>query len=575
MAVGSETLERLEKGFDRLERFFSRKKRAVPHNLILTEEIRPTVTDWFISTFPSPSFIRPISSRMVAREEANLSGRLARRAHSLPEPTGSSRLLSMASDVSVTADRQLCVSSSFPQAPHRASSLGTRTPSTSLVGLLEFRFPHDSSKEGEDRLRPSRRSRSGSKSSSRCSSASVSPGAQVTRKRRSVQDEIVTPVPQQQQEPPHPPASASSPRLVPLPEPTPDEFEMDLDLDYQRPEGLNTSSDFVPPPSCLSSTVNSILKEPTVDDFLSLGDDDIADGQAVAPQPCVSISKPSRLPTCPPRSSISLSSPPSTPTSPLASDTYPFLTLSPPLASRPAAAAAFEAAKLAAKYQFDLVYIVNLWPKDMAGCSQYRPSRRRSQQTATPSPPASPISSPGSNSPVPSLQARPFGPRQSQRTAGSGLTGRLLAAYGLTSLMFPFRISEPVHQKVLKTDGWLEYRGDSDEDYFTRGYSCSFYTGHSPDKRDFRRKSKAANRGIVFAAYRRPAADGRCIQSDAAELEALYRDAEELVDMLIDIHMTTRRPSVITPKRCAESTGLPSSSSSSLAFSKMPSLLSV
>ncbi|KAK3990347.1 hypothetical protein QBC44DRAFT_358499 [Cladorrhinum sp. PSN332] len=554
MAVGLETFERLEKGLDRLERFFSKKKKRVaPHSLVFSEDLPSTDREGFIPTFPSPSFIRPISSRMVAREEVNLSGRLARRAHSLPEPTGSSRLIS--SDINTTANRQLSVSPGCPQVPQRASSASSGPPPISLAELLEFSFSAKPSKESDNNVRPCRRSRSGSKTWSRCSSSSVSPGAQVTRKRRSIQDGELPPVA----------APPLSPRLTPLPEPTADEFEMELDLEYQTSEAFDT--DLAPSPLCISSKADPILKEPTVDDFLSLSDDDIADDHAV-PQPhASSASKPPRFPLPP--------NPPSAPTSPPSSNTYPFLTLSPPLASRPAAAAAFEAAKLATKYQFDLVYIVNLWPKDM-GRSQYRRrSSRRQSQTATPSPPTSPISSIGSTDS--SLGARrPFGPRNSQRATpggGGGLTGRLLAAYGLTSLMFPFRISEPVHQKVLRTDGWLEYRGESDADYFTRGYSCSFYTGHSPtDKREEeeeyasspspspskRRRTTtkaAANRGIVFAAYRRPAVDGTRVavqRSDpSAELEALHRDAEELVDMLLDIHMTHRRPSIIPPpQRC-------------------------
>ncbi|KAK4229159.1 hypothetical protein QBC38DRAFT_124423 [Podospora fimiseda] len=527
MAVGFETLERLEKGLDRLERFFSKKKRVAPHEFVFTEALPATARNGFIPTFPSPSFIRPTSSRMVAREEVTLPGRLARRAHSLPGATASPSLMSIDSSISPAPSRQLSVSSGCPQIPHRTSST-SRPTSTSMEELMAFSFDKQPNQGSDNNLRPCRRSRSGTNTWSRCSSASVSPGAPVTRKRRSIQEE--------QSLPPTPPLS---PRLIPLPDPTPDEFEMDLDLEYQVPTTPDT--DLVPPPLCISSkAANPVLKEPTVDDFLSLSDDDIADGHAM-PQPrtLVSTSKPPRF-SLPPN-------PPSKRTSLLASSTYPFLTLSPPLASRPAAEAALEAAKLAAKYQFDLVYIVNLWPKDMG-------SSRRASQT-TPSPPASPISR--SNS---SLKAasRPFGPRNSHRaTNNSALTGRLLAAYGLTSLMFPFRISEPVHQKVLQTDGWLEYRGDSHMDYFTRGYSCSFYTGHSPDRRDRRRTQQqaAANRGIVFAAYRRPAADGSCIQTCPAELEDLYHDAEELVDMLLDIHMTHRRPSVTPPLSCVEENG--------------------
>jgi hypothetical protein len=150
---------------------------------------------------------------------------------------------------------------------------------------------------------------------------------------------------------------------------------------------------------------------------------------------------------------------------------------------------------------------------------------------------------------------------------GGHITGRLLAAYGLPSIMYPFRISAPVHQKVLRTEGWLEYRNDTGAaDEFARGYSCSFYTGHSPARGhdhnaavatpgggNKRRKLKASppNRGIVFAAFRLPREDGAPTGADAEELDALHRDAEALVDMLIEIHMTQRhRQPVATPRRC-------------------------
>jgi len=138
----------------------------------------------------------------------------------------------------------------------------------------------------------------------------------------------------------------------------------------------------------------------------------------------------------------------------------------------------------------------------------------------------------------------------------SGTTGRLLAAYGLPSIMCPFRISAPVHQKVLRTQGWLEYRNETGaRDEFARGYSCSFYTGYSPARgrgTDSAAEGKhhnqpqdpqntPPNRGIVFAAFRVPSEDGTPVCSNAQELEALHKDAEALVDMLISIRTTQRQ----------------------------------
>jgi hypothetical protein len=301
-------------------------------------------------------------------------------------------------------------------------------------------------------------------------------------------------------------------------------------------------------------SLDHILKEPSVTDFLALSDDDIADGQAAL--------RTQRPASKPPTFALPPNPPASTPVR--TKPAYPLLTLSPPLASRPAASAAIEAARIATKYRFDLVYIVNLWPSHMSRLSRSSPLSQSCGTpvttspagTTTPSPPASPASqASGYDS---GFEPRtPRGAGSSSR--GGGVTGRLLAAYGLSSIMYPFRISAPVHQEVLRTEGWLEYRnatGATDE--FARGYSCSFYTGHSPARGGSptdnakrprnNNKPKPANRGIVFAAFRLPNQDGTPVCSDAAELEELHGDAEALVDMLIEIHMAQRQTA---PRRCA------------------------
>lgn len=289
-----------------------------------------------------------------------------------------------------------------------------------------------------------------------------------------------------------------------------------------------------------------MLKEPSVKDFLSLSDDDIADGHA-APRTKSTTKQPASNPptvALPPNPS-----PAPSPTRPKRA--HPLLTLSAPLASRPATSAAFEAARIATKYKFDLVYVVNLWPSHMSRPSQSSPLSQLCgtpvatspirAHSRTPSPPESPAShASGYDSGFEPAAAPP------RNSNNSSLTGRLLAAYGLPAIMCPFRISAPVHQKVLRTQGWLEYRNDTGaRDEFARGYSCSFYTGHSPARGGNATstttantantgKPKPANRGIVFAAFRLPRDDdGVPACSDAEELEALHRDAEALVDMLM------------------------------------------
>lgn len=349
------------------------------------------------------------------------------------------------------------------------------------------------------------------------------------------------------------PSPMLSPRLIPLPDPEPDELEIWQGVELQRPKSLDASSGVskeatlalrrsislstLPTPKS-SSKLNPILKEPTFSDFLSLSDDDIADDTPdTVAQPHTS----SKSPRCtlPP-------DPPVLVSSPQISVGTQLLTLSPPLSTRPATAAAFEAARIAARYKFDLVYVVNLWPSHM-GCS-------RNLAVTEESSPVSPVAH--------------TDPAAGQTTLNShtprvGMTGRLLAAYGLPFIMSPFRISASVHLKMLRSGGWLEYRrGNGETGDFARGYSRSFYTGYSPDGRGWpvegetaqgkpkKRRAKAPNRGIVFAAYRLPRTDESSTGSDAAELDALGRDAETLVDMLIDIHMTQRQRRPVALLRC-------------------------
>jgi hypothetical protein len=137
------------------------------------------------------------------------------------------------------------------------------------------------------------------------------------------------------------------------------------------------------------------------------------------------------------------------------------------------------------------------------------------------------------------------------------MTGRLLAAYNISSVQTPFSISPWVALKVLQRTGWLEYQSDRiSPDEFAVGYSCAFYAGGGSDNNNTPIASAAAaaenpdtpnavkpkghNRGIIFAAYRLPTPDATRRRSDKFELHALHREAEALVEMLLDIHKTQR-----------------------------------
>lgn len=312
--------------------------------------------------------------------------------------------------------------------------------------------------------------------------------------------------------------------------------------------------------------------------------------------------------------------------------------------------AAFQAARIAKKYDFDFLYVINFWPKEMSHL--HRPS----DPSNHPSIPSSALSSPTSSfSKPPSILYSPTSdcpttknstPRHSLHapsdtgSTGSGgdfhiadccpesagilgggggprppraaVAGRLLAAYGLNTLDGPFRPGARAHRKILRegTDGWIEYRKtDARDNEFARGYARSYYT--STDEVPPRRASapggsstttsaasaprlatqtegavsvrqsfssavgqpaagqRARNsasaprgagagppanrvsRGIVFAAYRRPRGHGGTVHSSRAELDALERDAEALVELVLDFHQDRRRWEVYQEARRA------------------------
>ncbi|KAL2261707.1 hypothetical protein VTK26DRAFT_3580 [Humicola hyalothermophila] len=640
------SLEKLERQFDRLEKLFAKKKKTSKASQeSIAFESRPVTPASLrdATIFPQPTFIRPTSSRMVAREEVALTPGSTRRTRCLPESPSTPRLRT---PTSPTASQPLATAtnpSQPPEVPPRLSSLASAnskrassvrpgsSPADPLRELLEFRFPGTPQRDSRN-LSPSHRSESGSHVSSRNLLDPVSPKTQTKRKRHLNDTQVEQCGPQklraiaehqwtqktcpadpgQSQRESHLlgilsdfPALPLSPRLVP-----PSESEAN-DLDdgdslssatvFERTETSlrkSTSTSFLAEMANCCPNSEPTLQEPSVDDFLALSDDDIADGQSTlrpgkGPQP--------PIPRLPPN-------PPSAPMPPRIARTYQPLTPCPFLTTLPGTAAAFEAARIAIKYRFDLVYVVNLWPSSMSHSGRLPNFARfpgipisTSPARDTPSsPPSSPVSVASCSSehdsgfedgqPLPSPRGR-----RSRRSSGGGITGRLLAAYGLPTITYPFRISAPVHQKVLRTPGWLEYRSERGvADEFARGYSRAFHTGYyygparthayghhraaaaGADKTFLSRKNnnnnnnsssssssssnnnnnnnsnsnyspplsprrkptttRLANRGVVFAAFRLPDRHGRARPSDPAELDALYRDAEALVDMVTDVH---------------------------------------
>ncbi|KAL1874729.1 hypothetical protein VTK73DRAFT_257 [Phialemonium thermophilum] len=536
MAAG---LERLERNIEKLESFFSKRKKTMtprgsvsdvagsqPSNLMMTGELSAA------PMFPSPSFIRPKSTRMQAREEPT---RLARRANSLPEPTGTQRQANSAgSSVKMLTHLQI---------PRRASSLFHRRPNASMVGSIDSSLAIDSSQCSESSLYP------------------PSPAFAIPRQvetalfRRmegytmAVRSRYPDTPPLSDQEDCTP--STSPNRMKPLPAvpgrttltpqpspvllPVPDRAgkntisstQEELRVGPRRPVSLdNTKSGekrilrkvMSAPTLAAPATIGDpVLKEPTVDEFLSLSDDDIADDTlSIRSQSDLDDSPASQSPSKIPKSHDTCTD-------------LSLLTLTSSFAGKPAALAAFEAARIAARHKFDLVYVVNLWS---TGAASEHDTSSQPACTARLAP-VGDFSS-DAQGPLACINQRP------------GVTGRLLAAYGLPSVMSPFRISAPVHEKVLQTDGWLEYRSENPApDEFARGYSCSFPTekGAARGRRLTRGsertrlgRKRAMRGGIVFAAYRLPRLNGTSLASDLVELDMLFRDAENLVEMLIDIH---------------------------------------
>ncbi|KAL5596951.1 hypothetical protein BROUX41_006375 [Berkeleyomyces rouxiae] len=299
-----------------------------------------------------------------------------------------------------------------------------------------------------------------------------------------------------------------------------------------------------------SASADGILREPTVNDFMDLDDEDIAEEESQAQshqllkRNLASPKSVSRLALdAKPRSRAfthsknkdSAASALPEPLSASASADPNLLTLSPPMSSRPATLAAFQAARLATRYDFNLVYVVNLWPTSADPLATPTGSVRNSQLS---------IADNGQNR----------------------LTGRLLAAYGLECVQSPFRISSVVHSKILQAEDWIEYRcPEIHDDEFSQGYACSFYTGQYGRRKSetdatpasARESSSRRNidRGIVFAAYRKPTPGKPRRSYSKAELEQLHHDAEALVEMLMDIHFTSSLQSASLFAKHFEETG--------------------
>jgi hypothetical protein len=534
-------------GLDKkLERLFAKRKLSTSTTSTDLNDTITTPTEALQNMFPSPSFIRPKSTRMIARDEVlvTASQQPAKRTQSLPEthlPRRFSTAHSHKPSSASTSRLDLDESSARP------TSL-TRRRDVIICDLQEFKFPVPPTHSGET----SPKSISSSAISPREIPAPDGKGEQPQQRRDLLPPRADTPPGSDPEDTPkHGWTNKELPALphadIPTPGPSPDmapvadsqlaELPADeiLDstsykhiqgqLDGARPLRKAASHSVLTPPS-YQDGASTILQEPTFHDFLGLSDDDIAEAM---PEP-LSLPPQQGLPPTPPATASIFSIPSSRGGSSL-------LTLTPPYATRPATAAAFEAARIAARYNFDLVYVVNLWPDTTYSATS--PSNQPSW-----------MSDDTASTPQSALSDSPTLPIVHART---GLTGRLLAAYGLSSVKSPFRISAAVHAKILRSNGWIEYRNqDVRTDEFARGYACAFHTSQygrrasadstTPPSSRRPQDRELIDRGIVFAAYRKPSEDGITagVGLSPVELKAVHHDAEMLVDMLIDIHASHR-----------------------------------
>lgn len=507
-------------GFDRLERLFSSKRKASLASLtVATSGSPPTEPQ-----FPSPSFIRPTTTRMTAREEVSLR-QATGRSPSVPDIVPS-RLGSLRSQSS---------SSGFSRSPIPSPFLRDAQPDSLVAKLHEYQFPSPPNRDlrlatittafnamtTDKHEIPSPRSQSPLR-------RQVAPHVDTPPSPGSAEDGSCRRHSDQSVRIPSliyntPPTPEDSPEIVPARNLLADSKIFDIAIDKTLFDAFEDqilqSFDHAPLNDSYSdsstseaSSDSSTLREPDFNEFLNLSDDDIAESAPEAPM-LESDNTSEHSPT-----SMRAFIPSPKPIGPFD------LILTPPRASRLATAAAFEAARIAKKHDFDLVCVVNIWPGV---------SRGRSFDT---------------------------------RTAGSYETpsfGRLLAAHGLHE---PLRLSEFMYNTVLRANGWIEYRNtDALPHEHARGYACAFYNGKDSQRRLSEGNSRVSdiqvNRGIIFAAYRKPRI-GDCKMGRSftgAELSSLHEDAETLVEMLIDIHASNRRyhPASHHHRLCDETGPLP------------------
>lgn len=265
-----------------------------------------------------------------------------------------------------------------------------------------------------------------------------------------------------------------------------------------------------------------ILQEPTITDIYALSDEDIAEARTPIlpppdfppPPPPKDSSRPSRR-----RSPISElrqrpstmdlaageMTPPDTPTDP-----QYFIPM--PASHSAGELGAIMAAGIAKKYNFDLVYLVSVWPS--TGGNHMDPSLTQSHESH---PRLAPLGV--------SIYASPK----------SVVTGRYLAAFGLSEVSEPFQIHTKTLLKTLRADEWTEHHDL--ESTMTRGWTRSFNCDYAAVENGDDAGPSTNNRGIIFAAYTKPENESVFPTEPitrSQKQEQLYADVKLLVESLVE-----------------------------------------
>jgi hypothetical protein len=593
----------------------------------LVEPSIPPPSPPVIPPFPRPSFIRPTQARMVARDEKFECLKANIRANSVPEISPPQRPRHGSTQETTTPSHFRYSSRPSSRSSYLLVSPQRRDPALASLANFQFREASGNRQEVEEIAPTTRISRTLPPRLNLCLDGlqDLEPMFRLAG--------VETPPPSDQDEKlllsgeasssqsvsVLPPKDTHTPAASPPSTPVRDshllipDFGSDLSWkpllarDSIESRASRRRSSRVPAARSDKQSLSiddPILKEPNFGEFLTLSDDDIAESRPSTPVPDDDATpRPkSRVPATPPPKPaasriIRSSNPPSTPpsvqappvpttpanhTPPVTPITMAPLTRQPsvspcssPLAT-PATVAAFQVARIAHTHNFDLVYVVNLWPKGMSFHHNRAPWDGES-------PPTTPTQSAQFGQAKPGVGGKMQDSGSlAKMSPHSPLHGRFLAAYGLMTVKPPFYLCGSTHSKLLNADRWMEFHNaEAKGDEWGSGYGCAFYTGQAPMTGSAsthewdadtegpdpgrsstrakrynldhyaRRASTLRNRGIAFVAWRKAKTDGAKDSYTPDQLEALRRDAEALVDSILDSHASQRRREQLSALRAS------------------------